>query len=72
MARYPQKTYSEDGILICNVHKWHIASCYKDKHDYDQSVERCEAVYFRSLDGGDEPRRGDFGETGEGGLAKLR
>lgn len=66
------KTYSEDGILTCNVHKSHIASCYKDKQDYDHSVERGEAVYFRSLEGGEEPRRGDLGETGEGGFAKLR
>lgn len=31
MAHY-LKTYSEDGILICNVHNSHIASRYKDKH----------------------------------------
>lgn len=33
MAHFP-KTYSEDGTYIDNrnVHKSHIASCYKDKH----------------------------------------
>lgn len=30
------------------------------------------SVYFSSEEGGEDPRIGDFGDTGEGGLAKLR
>lgn len=28
--------------------------------------------HFVSPEGGEDPKRGDFGDTGEGGLAKLR